>query len=96
MGMCTHTAVIETRASSEGSSWNCSHPGFAGKKGMKLDPLPNLETPSNQLAFCGNCNTQIQKHNSQNFTSEPWFRDTEVNQKLSTLFPTDPDNCPVI
>lgn len=69
--------------------------GFAGKKGVELDPLANLEALSNHLAFCGKCNTQIQKHDSQNCTSEPWFRETEVNQK-SASFPVDPDNCPVI
>lgn len=70
--------------------------GFAGKKGVKLDPLANLEVLPNHLDFCGKCNTLIQEHDSQNCTSEPWFRDTEVNNKSSTLFPVDPGNCPVI
>lgn len=70
--------------------------GFAGKKGVKLDPLANLEVLPNHLDFCGKCNTLIQKHDSQNCTPEPWFRDTEVNKKSSTLFPVDPGNCPVI
>lgn len=70
--------------------------GFAGKKGVELVPLAYLEALSNHLAFYGKCNTQIQKHDSQNCTSEPWFRETEVNQKSSALFAMDPDNCPVI
>lgn len=76
------------------TSFSCL--GFAGKKGVKLGPLSNLEALPKHLAFCGKFNTQIQKHDFQNCTSEPWFRDAEVNQKLSTLFPVDPNYCPVI
>lgn len=68
-------------------------PGFAGREGVKLDPLSNLKILFNHLAFRSVYNTHIWQPVSQNCTSKPWFRDTVMNQRPAMLFPVERDIC---